>query len=152
MKYKKGLTLVEIVAYLFILQILIIFLATITMKLYYTYNYVISKNILGNSMENTFFTVRNVLNDDNIIKTKYDEHKITVYLLKENNYYIKEIKMKESYLYIYYYESLGGEEIDKFLSANQLLENIKEINFIKKNKIMYMKIKTIDNEEYIECI
>lgn len=60
--------------------------------------------------------------------------------------------MKDSYLYIYYYESYDGESIGRFLSANQILYNIKEVKFIKNNNIIYMKIVTNNNEEYVECV
>ena len=152
MKFKRGFNLAECAAYIFVLQMLIVILAGMTMKLYCTYNYVTDKNILNNSIDNTFFSIKKLVHDDNVIKTKYDNNKITVYLLSEGNYYIKEIKLKDSAVYIYYYESCDGENISRFLSANILSENIKEINFMKKGKIIYMKIKISNNEEYIECI
>ncbi|MGN9134839.1 hypothetical protein ACTNDG_05140 [Clostridium sp. HCP1S3_B4] len=153
MKFKKGFTLAECIAYIFIFQMIIIATASITMKLYYTYDYVTDKSILNNAMDNAFFIVRKNVNDNDVTKIKYHKDKITLYLCsKDKSFFIKEIKMKDSYLYIYYYESYDGESIGRFLSANQILYNIKEVKFIKNNNIIYMKIVTNNNEEYVECV
>lgn len=161
---KRGFTLIECLAYVFISSIIVICLITLTLDVY---SYSSERN---NSIKREDEIDRAILNIKKIFSevdnTNYKIGRDEIEISKEeetleeinnsDNIYDKKLVVKYKKIYLVsktlqvrYYKEVSGSKVS--VATNLILNDVNKLNFHKKGKLIYMELG-IDDKEYLICM
>ena len=139
---KKGVILIETIIYLFISSILLCFMLRIIVDLIdFKKNY--SKNSLDeDKFSNGIIAIESNINRAQVKKYEVQDNKLKINYGVENK--SEEIAMyKGEALGVFYYTD------GKLTTVNKIMEDVKEVKFIQKGKLIYFFVK-VNNKNYEE--
>ncbi|WP_024615022.1 prepilin-type N-terminal cleavage/methylation domain-containing protein [Clostridium sp. Ade.TY] len=161
---KRGFTLIECLAYVFISSIIVICLITLTLDVS---SYSSERN---NSIKREDEIDRAILNIKKIFSevdnTNYKIGRDEIEISKEeetleeinnsDNIYDKKLVVKYKKIYLVsktlqvrYYKEVSGSKVS--VATNLILNDVNKLNFHKKGKLIYMELG-IDDKEYLICM
>lgn len=147
---KKGISLLEILVYLSLSVVVILLTTSLYIKVQKNYYDNITENKNLNSIAEGLITIETMVKDEDVYKIESTNSNLKLYLISEGQSMIKEIKINNDRLMVYYYK-LYYESYYLYGSPNVLIINIKEFYIIKKGNLIYLNLK-INNENYTKCI
>lgn len=147
---KKGISLLEILVYLSLSVVVILLTTSLYIKVQKNYYDNITENKNLNSIAEGLITIETMVKDEDVYKIESTNSNLKLYLISEGQSMIKEIKINNDRLMVYYYK-LYYESYYLYGSPNVLIINIKEFYINKKGNLIYLNLK-INNENYTKCI
>lgn len=162
---KKGFTLIECLAYIFISSIIIVCLIKLTLN---AYKYSNERNTLikkENEIDRAILNIKKIFseidNTDYKISKNNDEIEIskeeqTSEEINDKNAIDKNLLVKYKKIYlvsktlmIRYYKEVAGKK--ETVTTNIILDDVTKFNVYKKDKLIYVELG-IDDKEYLICM
>lgn len=160
-KCKRGYTLIECIAYIFISSLLTMMIVNTTIEVY-KYGVIRTEMInREDSIDNAILNIRRIFNE--IDNTTYIVNNNRVEIIKEHekkeqvdnentidvNIKLKEFEIVDGNLRVKYYSiNKGNKELK---TSNLILEDVKEFNIYAKKNLLYAELK-VDEREYFICL
>ncbi|MGG7077680.1 hypothetical protein [Clostridium sardiniense] len=159
-RFKKGYTIIECIAYVFISSVLVILIMNTTLEIY---KYTSRRTEMINredEIDNAILNIRKIFNE--VGNTKYIVNNNKIEIIKEEqgkeqvdnnssdiNVKSKEFEVISRNLRVKYYSFNNGNK--EYKTSNLILENVKSFNVYKKENLIYMEI-VIDDRSYLVCL
>lgn len=159
-RFKKGYTIIECIAYVFISSVLVILIMNMTLEIY---KYTSRRTEMINQedeIDNAILNIRKIFNE--VGNTKYIVNNNKIEIIKEEqgkeqvdnnssdiNVKSKEFEVISRNLRVKYYSFNNGNK--EYKTSNLILENVKSFNVYKKENLIYMEI-VIDDRSYLVCL
>lgn len=159
-RFKKGYTIIECIAYVFISSVLVILIMNMTLEIY---KYTSRRTEMINredEIDNAILNIRKIFNE--VGNTKYIVNNNKIEIIKEEqgkeqvdnnssdiNVKSKEFEVISRNLRVKYYSFNNGNK--EYKTSNLILENVKSFNVYKKENLIYMEI-VIDDRSYLVCL
>ncbi len=148
MKYskRKGFTIIESIFYIGMISTAFLILLTFY-KSYYSACDNLRKEVIDENNIRNFY-----INLDSIIR---DEEIENIYIDNNALYIVKNTKSGRLNMAVKYYNKrvvIKYTRNNKTLTITRMLSDIDEFKVIKKNNLIYIYIKTLNEREYIRCI
>ncbi|MBM7835854.1 type II secretion system protein [Clostridium sardiniense] len=159
-RFKKGYTIIECIAYIFISSVLVTLIMNTTLEIY---KYTSRRTEMINredEIDNAILNIRKIFNE--VGNTKYIVNNNKIEIIKEeqgkeqvdnNSSYInvnsKEFEVISRNLRVKYYSFNNGNK--EYKTSNLILENVKSFNVYKKENLIYMEI-VVDDRSYLVCL
>lgn len=160
-KYKRGYTIIECIAYIFISTILTIIIMNTTIEIY-KYAAIRTKMInREDEIDNAILNIRKIFKE--VDNTKYIVNNNKVEIIKEEqgkeavnnqnstdvNVKSKEFEIISGNLRVKYYSFNNGKK--EFKTSNLILENVESFKIYVKESLLYMEM-IVDKREYFICL
>ncbi len=160
-KFKRGYTIIECIAYIFISSILAMIIMNTTIEIY-KYALIRTKMInREDEIDNAILNVRKIFNE--VDNTRYIVNNNKVEIIKEEqgkeavdnqnsidvNVKSKEFEIISGNLRVKYYSFNNGKK--EFKTSNLILDNVESFKIYRKENLLYMEI-IIDKREYFVCL
>lgn len=161
---KKGFTLIECLAYVFISSTIVICLITLTLDVY---SYSSERNNFikrEDEIDRAILNIKKIFSE--VDNTNYKIGRDEIEISKEeetleeinnsDNIYDKKLVVKYKKIYLVsktlqvrYYKEVSGSKVN--VATNLILNDVNKLNFYKKGKLIYMELG-IDDKEYLICM
>lgn len=161
---KRGFTLIECLAYVFISSIIVICLITLTLDVY---SYSSERNNFikrEDEIDRAILNIKKIFSE--VDNTNYKIGRDEIEISKEeetleeinnsDNIYDKKLVVKYKKIYLVsktlqvrYYKEVSGSKVS--VATNLILNDVNKLNFHKKGKLIYMELG-IDDKEYLICM
>ncbi|GAA0069176.1 hypothetical protein UT300003_06990 [Clostridium sardiniense] len=159
-RFKKGYTIIECIAYIFISSVLVTLIMNTTLEIY---KYTSRRTEMINredEIDNAILNIRKIFNE--VGNTKYIVNNNKIEIIKEEqgkeqvdnnssdiNVNSKEFEVISRNLRVKYYSFNNGNK--EYKTSNLILENVKSFNVYKKENLIYMEI-VVDDRSYLVCL
>lgn len=159
-RFKKGYTIIECIAYIFISSVLVTLIMNTTLEIY---KYTSRRTEMINredEIDNAILNIRKIFNE--VGNTKYIVNDNKIEIIKEEqgkeqvdnnssdiNVNSKEFEVISRNLRVKYYSFNNGNK--EYKTSNLILENVKSFNVYKKENLIYMEI-VVDDRSYLVCL
>lgn len=152
---KRGNTLIECIAYIFISSLLTMIIVNTTLE---AYKYAVTRAELINredSIDNAILNIRKIFNESD--NTTYIVKNNRIQIIKEyeekvddyNEISLKEFEVIDGNLRVKYYKINDG--IKEFKTSNLILKDVEKFNIYVKKNLLYAELK-VDEREYFICL
>ncbi|MGG7095981.1 type II secretion system protein [Clostridium sardiniense] len=159
-RFKKGYTIIECIAYIFISSVLVTLIMNTTLEIY---KYTSRRTEMINredEIDNAILNIRKIFNEAG--NTKYIVNNNKIEIIKEEqgkeqvdnnssdiNVNSKEFEVISRNLRVKYYSFNNGNK--EYKTSNLILENVKSFNVYKKENLIYVEI-VVDDRSYLVCL
>ncbi|MBY0754845.1 hypothetical protein K5V21_05185 [Clostridium sardiniense] len=159
-RFKKGYTIIECIAYIFISSVLVTLIMNTTLEIY---KYTSRRTEMINredEIDNAILNIRKIFNE--VGNTKYIVNNNKIEIIKEEqgkeqvdnnssdiNVNSKEFEVISRNLRVKYYSFNNGNK--EYKTSNLILENVKSFNVYKKENLIYVEI-VVDDRSYLVCL
>lgn len=160
-KFKRGYTIIECIAYIFISSILSIIIMNTTIEIY---KYAVIRTEMINredEIDNAILNIRKIFNE--IDNTRYIVNNNKVEIIKEEqgkeevdnqtsidvNVNSKEFEIISGNLRVKYYSFTNGKK--EFKTSNLILDDVESFKIYKKESLLYMEM-IVDKRGYLVCL
>ncbi|NLK95731.1 MAG: hypothetical protein GX275_11185 [Clostridiales bacterium] len=147
---KRGISLLEILVYLFLSIIIISISTSIFIKIQETYYNSLLENKKLNSIVESFISIENMAKSEEVIKIECINNNVKIYCQNVDEIMVKELKLKDTSLIVNHYIYISGSYYT-YGSPNTILLNVNDFSAVKKGNLIYLNLK-INNEDYTKCI
>lgn len=149
-KSKKGFTIIESLIYIFMTTLILNEGIYLTVLMYKSYlcNAQITKEY--NDIQNFYVGLQQIVSERNISEVDCDEteNKLIFHKYVENTEKKKSIEFKSNGSAIV----KSYDSKNKLLNEDKMLGNVADINFKKKDNLIYMVLYYNDGKEFISCL
>lgn len=152
-RVKRGYTLIECIAYIFISSLLTMIIINTTLD---AYKYSILRAELVNredAIDNAILNIKKILNESDNISYIVKNNKIEIIKeFKENNNLerdLKKLEVVDGNLRVKYY--VIDDKYTEFKMSNLILNDVEEFNVYVKKNLLYAELK-VDEREYLICL
>lgn len=152
-RVKRGYTLIECIAYIFISSLLTMIIVNTTLD---AYKYSILRTELVNredAIDNAILNIKKILNESDNISYIVKNNKIEIIKeFKENNNLerdLKKLEVVDGNLRVKYY--VIDDKYTEFKMSNLILNDVEEFNVYVKKNLLYAELK-VDEREYLICL
>lgn len=152
-RVKRGYTLIECIAYIFISSLLTMIIINTTLD---AYKYSILRAELVNredAIDNAILNIKKILNESDNISYIVKNNKIEIIKeFKENNNLerdLKKLEVIDGNLRVKYY--VIDDKYTEFKMSNLILNDVEEFNVYVKKNLLYAELK-VDEREYLICL
>ena len=152
-RVKRGYTLIECIAYIFISSLLTMIIVNTTIE---GYKYPVLRAELvsrEDSIDNAILNIRKILNEPDNVSYIVENNKIEIIKeYKENNHLerdLKKLEVVDGNLRVKYY--VINDKYTEFKMSNLILKDVEEFNVYVKKNLLYAELK-VDEREYLICL
>ena len=152
-RVKRGYTLIECIAYIFISSLLTMIIVNTTIE---GYKYSILRTELVNredAIDNAILNIKKILNESDNISYIVKNNKIEIIKeFKGNNNLerdLKKLEVVDGNLRVKYY--VIDDKYTEFKMSNLILNDVEEFNVYVKKNLLYAELK-VDEREYLICL